>query len=137
MGSISKKVLFIEDCASDVFLLEQMLENTGHDHISIHTVARLIDAFKCLQHTSFDLILLDLNLEDMDGVESVLVLKAEFPQTPILVYSGQENARIKLNTYLSGAFGYLVKGRETGETIGRAIMNAPTSHVGAVRELQS
>lgn len=126
MGSAIKRVLFIEDCASDVFLLEQMLECTGTGQITLHSAPRLIDAFKCLQNDDFDVILLDLNLADIDGVASVTALRAEFPDTPILVYSGQEDARTKLNTYLCGAVGYLVKGRETGASIERAIMKTAT-----------
>lgn len=123
MQKSNKNVLFVEDCPSDVFLLEEMLDGIGNQNINITAVPRLTDAFKCMDKGSFDLILLDLNLVDMDGVTSIVALAAEFPDTPIIVYSGQEDSRIKLDAYMCGASGYLVKGRETGETLEKAIMN--------------
>ena len=127
---ISKNVLLVEDCPSDVFLLEEMLEATGNHNIKITTVPRLIDAFKCIDKQLFDLILLDLNLMDIDGVASIVALTAEVPNTPIIVYSGEESTRVKLNAYLCGASGYLVKGRETGMTLEKAIMNTELRHKG-------
>lgn len=122
-----KNVLVIEDCPSDVFLLEQMLDGTGNHNIKISSVPRLIDAFQRIDDEVFDVILLDLNLPDIDGVASIAALNAEVPNTPIIVYSGQESPRMKLNAYLCGAAGYLVKGRETGATLEHAIMHTEQS----------
>ncbi len=123
MQPLTKNVLLVEDCPSDVSLLEQMLAGLGN-HITITAVPRLIDAFKCMEKGSFDIILLDLNLSDVDGVVSITALASEFPETPIIVYSGLEDSRTKLNACLCGASNYLVKGRETATTLEKAIMNA-------------
>jgi len=131
MQTQQKHVLLIEDCPGDVFLLEQMLKDTKNHNITITQVPRLVDAFDKLGTEHFDAIILDLNLPDIDGVASIAALSAKLPEVPIIVYSGQENTRLKLNALLCGAANYLVKGRETGASIEKAIM---TSRVASKRE---
>ena len=128
MQEYIRDVLVVEDCPSDVFLLEQMLKETGNNNIKVTSVPRLIDAFHCISEKSFDVILLDLNLPDIDGVASITALTAESPETPVIVYSGQESTRMKLNALMCGAKNYLVKGRETGATIEKAIMDIRVAH---------
>lgn len=113
-----KKILVVEDCDSDVSLLKRMLEGRG---IEIASAARLIDAFQHIDGEHFDVILLDLNLIDMDGVASVSALVAEVPDTPIIVYSGMEDRRLQEAALMCGASQYLVKGREDGHSLQRAI----------------
>ena len=119
-----KKLLVVEDCPSDVFILENMLNDCGCSDIEITNVARLIDAFQRIDKETFDVILLDLNLPDIDGVASIAALNAQVPNTPIIVYSGQDDPKLKLVAQMCGASGYLVKGRETGHSLEYAITAA-------------
>jgi DNA-binding NarL/FixJ family response regulator len=122
-----RKMLVIEDCPSDVFILENMLSDSGCTDIEITNVARLIDAFQRIDKESFDVILLDLNLPDIDGVASIAALSAQLPNTPIIVYSGQDDPKLKVVAQMCGAAGYLVKGRETGRSLEYAIASAQNS----------
>lgn len=109
------RILLVEDCKSDVFLFERMLENaTVNCFYDITDVPRLVDAFSKIDSESYDIIMLDLNLLDIDGVASVAALRAQAPKLPIIVYSGTDDARIKEKAIMCGATHYLVKGRESG-----------------------
>lgn len=122
---INKKLLVVEDCASDVHLLERMLNNyDGKNKIKITSVPRLTDAFRLIDDEWFDIILLDLNLLDIDGIASVAALHAEVPGIPILVYSGMEDPKLKEAAKLCGASQYLVKGREDTHSLQHAIRSA-------------
>jgi DNA-binding response OmpR family regulator len=66
-----------------------------------------------LDHQSFDVILLDLNLLDMAGVASVAALHAEAPHTPVIVLSGTPDEQMRHEALMCGACHYLVKGRES------------------------
>ena len=69
------RILQVEDCKSDVFLLERMLEAVSINcFYDITDVPRLVDAFNKIDQERFDLILLDLNLLDIDGIASVAAL---------------------------------------------------------------
>ena len=109
------RILLVEDCASDVFLVERMLKDATLDYdYDITDVPRLVDAFYAVERNAFDVIMLDLNLLDIDGVAAVAALHAEAPATPIIVYSGMDNVRLKEEALMCGATHYLVKGRESG-----------------------
>lgn len=108
-------ILLVEDCKSDVFLLEQMLENVAVKcFYEITDVPRLVDAFYKIDQQKFDLVLLDLNLIDINGIASVAALRAQVPNMPIIVYSGMDDAKTKQKALMCGATHYLVKGRESG-----------------------
>lgn len=109
------RILLVEDCKSDVFLLERMLEEASVGcFYEIMDVPRLIDAFNKIDEETFDLIMLDLNLLDIDGVASVAALRAQAPRIPIIVYSGTNDAKTKEKALMCGATHYLVKGKESG-----------------------
>ncbi len=102
------QILVVEDCKSDVLLFKHLLGDVKA-FCTITDVPRLIDAFKSLDSTVFDVIMLDLNLIDLDGVANIAALKAQCPSTPVIVYSGSSDARLKKEAMMVGASGFLVK----------------------------
>lgn len=111
-------VLVVEDCTSDVVLLEHMLIDASSDAAYRFTaVPCLIDAFVLLDKERFDVVLLDLNLLDIEGVSSVSALHAAEPYIPIIVYSGTEDPKVKNACFALGAKHYVVKGHESGHSL--------------------
>ena len=112
------QILLIEDCKSDVYLMRALLENISVGcFYEITDVPRLVDAFYKIDKQKFDLVMLDLNLLDIDGVASVAALRAQMQNIPIVVYSGMDDDKIKTKALLCGATQYLVKGKENGSSI--------------------
>lgn len=108
------RVLLIEDSRSDVVLVSRMLRDASRKStFDITDVPRLAEALNLLDEESFDIVLLDLNLLDIDGVASVAALHADAPNTPIIVYSGTHDPRMRQEALMCGARHYLVKGRES------------------------
>lgn len=115
-------ILIIEDSEADALLLETMLQDISNDiSIFTHAVPRLADAFKIVDKENFDLIMLDLNLLDIQGVASVAALHAEAPNTPIIVCSGMDDPKMHKEALLCGAEYYLVKGRQTPNNLREVI----------------
>ena len=107
-------ILLVEDSRSDVILVNRMLRNVSRDDaFRITDVPRLIDALELLDRSMFDIVLLDLNLLDIEGVAGVSALHAEIPNVPIIVYSGTNNHALKEQSIMCGARHFLVKGRES------------------------
>ena len=123
MASLAaNRILMVEDSPGDVYLVERLLYEAKQDkNYDIIDVPRLVDAFRLLDRESFDAILLDLNLLDIDGVSSVAALHAEVPNTPIIIYSGMEDKGLKEMALLCGASEYLVKGHVDGRHLRLAI----------------
>jgi CheY-like chemotaxis protein len=114
----SLSLLIIEDSESDVYLVQSLLQEI-YPRISFNVTdaPRLVDAFKIVKRDKFDIILLDLNLLDIQGVASVAALHAEIPETPIIVYSGMDDPNLRKESLLCGAQYYLVKGKQTAASL--------------------
>ena len=123
------RVLLVEDCKSDVFLMEQLLEDVSVNcFYEIIDVPRLVDAFTQIDKDNFDMVMLDLNLLDIDGVASIAAVKAQAPHLPIIVYTGTDDRKTQEKALMCGATHYLVKGKETGAGLKRIIESAAEKH---------
>ena len=56
-----------------------------------------------------DVVILDLEMPKMSGVEAARIIKLQFPHTKILILSGFENEKYVVQILKSGAGGYVVK----------------------------
>ena len=119
-------ILMIEDCKTDVLLFRHLLGDV-QKRCTITDVPRMIDAFKQIDNMFYDVILLDLNLLDLDGVANIAAIKAECPFTPVVIYSGRNDAKLQKEAQMVGAEGYIVKGEtnavEVQATISRALQH--------------
>lgn len=118
-------LLIVEDSKNDVLLFSHLLGPIA-DRCRITDVPRLIDAFKCIDEQKFDIILLDLNLLDIDGIANVAALKAECNDTPIIVYSGNADARIQQDARMLGIADFLIKGESTPARIQQTVLDVHT-----------
>jgi len=64
-----------------------------------------------------DVVLMDINLPGMDGVECLRRLKAIAPETPVLMLTVYEESEKIFNSLLAGAVGYLLKRTTTPQLI--------------------
>jgi len=83
--------------------------------VQASSYAELIDRLK---GTSIDLLILDLNLGDLNGLVSLEKVLALYPSLPILVLSAYPEEAYALRTFKSGASGYLNKAVVSSELIG-------------------
>ena len=105
------RILVIEDSKSDLLLVNKMLHTImQHQPIELADASRMADALALLDELAFDIVLLDLNLPDIDGVASVTALHTTHPNLPIVVYSGDYDPQLRQEAILCGATYYLVKG---------------------------
>ncbi len=57
----------------------------------------------------YDLVLLDLNLPELHGLEALAMIRSAFPQTPVVVLSGEDDPRVIRATIEHGAMGFVPK----------------------------
>ena len=70
--------------------------------------------------TKFDLALVDVRMPDLDGLELLRAVKAEWPDMPVIMLSTYENAPYVKRALADGAAGYLLKDA-TPEDLSQAI----------------
>ena len=131
------EVLLVEDNPGDARLVQALLQEVAGDSIRLKHHSRLADGLQCLGTDHFDVALLDLDLPDTQGLDGLARLRAAFPDIPIVVLTGSDDAELAVNAVKSGAQDYLIKGHGDGDLLLRAIRYAierSRSHI-ALREL--
>jgi RNA polymerase sigma factor (sigma-70 family) len=75
------------------------------------------DALKQLPHVRPDVVLMDINLPGMNGVECVRQLKQLLPQTQVMMLTVYEDTENIFNALTAGASGYMLKRTSTKELL--------------------
>ncbi|MCU0425072.1 MAG: sigma-54 dependent transcriptional regulator [Candidatus Kapabacteria bacterium] len=103
-------VYVVEDEANLQLLLEHNLSSFGYN---VRVFTRGEDFLQEVPHESAvaspSLVLLDIMLPGMSGVEILKVCKERFPETPVIMLSGQGRIEVAVETIKLGAFDYLQK----------------------------
>ena len=79
------------------------------------------EALKRLRECPADVVLMDIRMSDIDGIEATSALLLENPDSRILMATVIEDPVVHMNAMLAGARGYLVYGHFTPETLTDAI----------------
>jgi len=67
------------------------------------------EALESLEHRVFDLVLLDIDLPQMNGVETLVFIKQSFPTMPVVMMTGNTSVETAVKTMKKGAYDYLKK----------------------------
>jgi PAS domain S-box-containing protein len=121
------RALLVEDNPADVLLLKEALSAVDSAHeVMITHAANLGEALVCVRQQNVDMVLLDLNLPDSSGLESVRRIRESAPHLPIVVLTGLEDESLGVQAVAEGAQDYLVKGlvQESGYLVLRAMRYA-------------
>ena len=108
------RLLIIDDEKGYVNVLYNRLNKRGFE------VTKAYSGFEAIQEVrkkDFDVAVLDLKMEDMDGIEVLKILKKMEPDIEVIMLTGhgsEEAAREGINY---GAFDYLTKPCELGELL--------------------
>lgn len=100
------KILFIEDDQGFSKMVKDWLED---EQYVVDCVFEAADAIELLKSHQFDLILLDWNLPEGDGVEICRNFREQGGLTPILIITGKDRIEDKETGLDAGADDYLSK----------------------------
>ncbi len=118
------RVLLVEDNPGDADLIAELLPRDGPTLFEVECVARLSEALKCVGGDRFDILILDLNLPDSDGLATLRTMRQEASRLPIVVLTGNSDERVALAAIQHGAQDYLVKGQIDKNLLVRSIKYA-------------
>ena len=100
------KILLIEDDVELALLLQSSL---AHEEIEAHLAFTPLEGLTRLQDESFDALVLDLSLPQMDGLEICRVVRGAFPAMPIIISSARSDMNDKGMGFERGADDFLPK----------------------------
>jgi CheY-like chemotaxis protein len=104
------KILHVEDNPADARLIREMLKDAPIKFDLTH-VENLSNALERLREDEFDVLLLDLNLPDVQGLETLNKAIAQAPPLPIVVLTGLADAELGVTAIRGGVEDYLTKGQ--------------------------
>ncbi len=108
--------------ADDHAIVRRGLQNLLEDEANIDIVGEATDGIEALaqiKKLSPQIVLLDLTMPNMGGLEVAKIVSTEYPQTKSLIFSMHNNQEYMVRSVENGAMGYLLK-----DTTKEEILNA-------------
>ena len=128
MSMPSLKILLVEDEPGQARLMELSLEYDLDWKPEIVHVDRLETALAAVKEQEFDAVLLDLNLPDSTGLDTVSYMVQCAGRVPVLVLSGTDDSRVERDAIGFGAQDIIQKGSVTSDVLMRLIRHAVERH---------
>ncbi|RWZ59800.1 response regulator transcription factor [Halobacillus fulvus] len=113
---MEQKILIVDDEESIVTLLKYNIDQAGY---STEVAYSGTDALEKASNTTFDLIVLDVMLPGMDGMEVCKKLRQQQVETPILMLTAKDDEFDKVLGLELGADDYLTKPFSPREVVAR------------------
>ena len=101
-----RKIVIIDDNADQRFILNGLLTNIGCDVIGEGKSG--LDALELIQKFFPDIILMDIKMPGMDGIEAVTAINQLRP-TPVILLTGKKDEETIRRAIEAGVMAYLVK----------------------------
>ncbi|HYK97080.1 MAG TPA: response regulator, partial [Candidatus Acidoferrales bacterium] len=114
-------ILVVDDEESVATTIEAILKLDGHDVLAVTSGEA---AIRLLHERQFDVVLTDLRLADIDGIEILREVQRTSPDTAAIMLTGYASLESAVEALRSGAYDYLMKPSDVEElraTVNRAI----------------
>jgi len=100
------KVLLVDDEIGFADILTKRLGKRGMAVTPVYTGA---EAIQTIRKNDFDVAVLDLKMEDMDGIEVLKIFKKAYPEMEVIMLTGHGSEQAAKEGIEYGAFDYLTK----------------------------
>ncbi|OGQ94704.1 MAG: two-component system response regulator [Deltaproteobacteria bacterium RIFOXYD12_FULL_57_12] len=105
-----KKILLVDDEEGIHLLYREELEEEGYE---VHSALRGADALEKLKIISPDLVILDINMPDMNGIEVLRRMKEINPRLPVILSTAYHEYKQDLGAWASDD--YIVKSADLSD----------------------
>jgi signal transduction histidine kinase len=117
----TSKILVVDDEQSVATTIKAILQLDGNEVTAVTSGKEALDLLKAQE---FDVVLTDLRLDDLDGVEILRETQKLWPDTVSIMLTGYASLESAVTALRSGAYDYLIKPSDVDElraTVGRAL----------------
>ncbi len=115
------RVLLVEDNPDDAYRVRRLLKQSSYSSFELQIVNRLQEGLSMIGAHRFDIVLLDLNVLDSFGMDTLLTAQSGAPDIPIVVMTSLSDEGLGVRAVQLGAQDYLVKGEVDSSLLIRAI----------------
>ncbi len=103
---MSIKVMLVDDEEAFVETLSKRLNKRG---LNISTAFGGEEALQHLEQEQIDVVILDVKMPDMDGIETLTEIKRRFPLVEVIMLTGHATVTSAIDGMKLGALDYLIK----------------------------
>jgi two-component system, OmpR family, response regulator len=100
------RLLLVDDEEGYVKVLSNRM---GRRNIDVTKALSGTEGIQALRKQDFDAAVVDLKMEDMDGIEVLKIFKKMVPAMPVIVLTGHGSEKAAKDGIESGAYDYLIK----------------------------
>jgi len=100
------KILLVED---DGFLLRTISDYLSSRGMEVHTASNGKEAISLLSTGPFDLILTDIIMPEMDGIELLKYVRKRMPDLPVIIITSSDDINYSIEALRSNANDYILK----------------------------
>ena len=127
-GGEALSVLLVEDNAIDTRVLLRDLQRYEDTAFEVESVSTLSACLAAVGRQEFDCVLLDMNLPDSMGLDTVRAVLDHDEDLAIVILTGLGDPTTAVESVALGAQDYLVKGQADHDGVGRAIRYTVARH---------
>ena len=106
--TVNSKIVIIEDNEDLSKIFVEVINNMSHLSV-IATYTNCQDAFKYLNEDAPDIVLMDIELPGINGIEGTKHIKKILPNSKVIIVTVYENSETVFEALCAGAIGYLTK----------------------------
>jgi cyclic di-GMP phosphodiesterase len=100
------KIIFVDD---DLDVLESVSEFLNDEGYQVHTFTNGFDAFKKFREEPVDLVLTDIRMPVLTGIELLEKIRAVDQETPVILATGYADLNVAVDAINKGAFEFIIK----------------------------
>ena len=100
------KILVVDDERSMREFLTIMLQKDGHDVASASNGKEAVD---CIVQKTFDIVITDLKMPQLDGIDVLKTVKESAPETVVIMITAYASAETAVDAMKQGAYDYITK----------------------------
>ncbi len=106
------RLLLVDDEKGFVDVLTNRLGRRGIQAVKAYSGT---EALQALREAKFDVMVLDLKMQDLDGIEVLKIVRKMAPELPVIILTGHGSRTAAEDGMTLGAFDYLTKPCELNE----------------------
>ena len=99
-------ILIVDDEKNYPLILSAVLQEEGFEPLMSHSGE---EALEIIDHSDVDLVLTDMKMPKMDGLETLARIKEEHPLVEVIMLTGHATVESAIEGMKLGAFDYLMK----------------------------
>lgn len=124
-----KKILIIDDDVTFCLMLKKLLER--HKYL-VSTTFSPEEAKKMVRRQFYEIVLTDLRMPNFSGMDLIKLIKAESPETQVIMMTGYADISTAIQSIKHGAFNYIPKPFQPEEVLNvirEALEDADNKHI--------